>query len=229
MGIAGAHYRIKVMTNFRAIPALALISLAASTTPLVAHPHVFAEARLEVVSTGGGSIERLQHVWRFDDLFTTTVILEFDADANGELDDAETDKLTAVITDSISDFNYFLTLTSAGKDFTFKPVDDMRALFEDGQMILFFTAVPDGDVQLADKPSISVYDPTFYTSIEFYDDDAMALKDAPSGCGFEMVVPDVDTALEQNQSTLTEDFFNDPANNDYSKIFATRMEISCAS
>lgn len=218
-----------MMINFRAIPALALVSIAASTTPLAAHPHVFAEARLEVVSNSDGSIERLQHVWRFDDLFTTTVILEFDADINGELDEAETDKLTAVITDSISDFNYFLTLTSDGNDFAFKQVTDMRALFEDGQMILFFTSVPDGDVQLADKTSISVYDPTFYTSIEFYDDDAMALKDAPSGCGFQMVVPDVDKVLEENQSTLTEDFFNDPASNDYGKMFATRMEISCAS
>lgn len=215
------------MISNRALPALALVGLIGSTTSLSAHPHVFAEARLEVVSNAEGSIDRLQHVWRFDDLFTTTVILEFDADANGELDDAETDKLTDVITESISDFNYFLTLTSAGKDFTFKRVNDMRALFEDGQMILFFTSVPDGDVRLADKPSISVYDPTFYTSIEFYEDDAMALKDAPSGCGFEMVVPDVDAILEQNQNTLTEDFFNDPEGNDYSKIFATRMEISC--
>lgn len=225
--MSGKILQSSIMVMSKTIPALALAALAASTIPSGAHPHVFAEARLEVISTDKGTIERLRHVWRFDDLFTTTVILEFDADANGELDDTEIDNLTAVITDSISEFNYFLTLTSAGKDFTFEPVDDMRALFEDGQMILFFTSVPDGEVQLADQPAISVYDPTFYTSIEFYDDDAMALTQAPTGCGFKMVVPDVDAVLEENQSTLTEDFFNDPANNDYSKIFATRMEISC--
>ena len=35
-------------------------------------------------------------------------------------------------------------------------------------------------------------------------------------------------ALSQNQATLTEQFFNDPAGTDMSKIFATRLELTCA-
>lgn len=200
-----------------------------ATTVSYAHPHVFAEAKLEVTVTNNGTIEALRHVWRFDELFTATVMLEFDNNADGVMDDAETDALTAVITESIADFNYFLDLSVGSKSYSFQQVDDMRALFDDGQMIILFTAKPDGTVTLADKPHVSVYDPTFYTSIEFYEDDAMALIDAPAGCSHEMVIPDIDAILAESQNTLTEDFFNDPAGNDYSRMFATRMEISCES
>nr|WP_281004529.1 DUF1007 family protein [Oceaniradius stylonematis] len=43
-----------------------------------------------------------------------------------------------------------------------------------------------------------------------------------------MVIPDPDEAIAQNQDTLTEAFFNEPDGNDWSKIFATRMEVRCS-
>lgn len=216
------------MKSFARTFALAAIVAGGTATQTGAHPHVFAEARLEVVAAADGSIERLRNVWRFDELFTSTVLLEFDTDADGTMSEAELDALTALITDSISDYNYFLSLSVEGQEYGFSPVDDMKALFDGGQMTLLFTAAPDTRVMLASNPAISVYDPTFYTSIEFYEDDAMAIIDAPGGCTHAMVVPDIDAVLSQQQDTLTEDFFNDPEGNDYSQMFATRMEISCA-
>ena len=55
----------------------------------------------------------------------------------------------------------------------------------------------------------------------------MVLIDAPEGCGHQMVIPDPEEAIAQNQDSLTEAFFNDPEGNDWSKIFATRMEVRC--
>jgi ABC-type uncharacterized transport system substrate-binding protein len=50
----------------------------------------------------------------------------------------------------------------------------------------------------------------------------------PKGCKSTVVRPDPDQAIAQNQATLTEAFFNDPAGTNMSKIFATRLEIECA-
>jgi ABC-type uncharacterized transport system substrate-binding protein len=49
----------------------------------------------------------------------------------------------------------------------------------------------------------------------------------PSDCSRTVVRPDPDEAIAQNQSKLTDAFFNDPAGTDMSKIFATRLELDC--
>jgi ABC-type uncharacterized transport system substrate-binding protein len=49
-----------------------------AATPAHVHPHVFAEARLEVDVDPAGTVTALRHVWRFDDVFSSTVLVEFD-------------------------------------------------------------------------------------------------------------------------------------------------------
>ncbi|MEM0900378.1 MAG: DUF1007 family protein [Pseudomonadota bacterium] len=217
------------MTSVRTfLPLLAGVFSFVSLTIANAHPHVFAEARLEVVSNAEGEIQRLQNVWRFDELFTATVIFEFDLDGDNQLNEDEASELAKVITESLADYDYFLEVKTDDGNVSVQPVTDMRTMFDGPQMILFFTAKPSETVILADAPQISVYDPTFYTSIEFYEDDAMEIQGGPSTCEHDMVIPDIEAILAQSQDTLTEEFFNDPAGNDYSRMFATRMEISCA-
>ena len=46
---------------------LAIAAVLASTSAASVHPHVFAEARLDVVVNPDGTVKSLQHVWRFDD------------------------------------------------------------------------------------------------------------------------------------------------------------------
>jgi ABC-type uncharacterized transport system substrate-binding protein len=55
----------------------------------------------------------------------------------------------------------------------------------------------------------------------------MAVEGLPDTCTRQVIRPDPDTALAQNQKTLTEAFFNDPAGTDMSKIFATKLELDC--
>jgi len=197
-------------------------------TPAFSHPHVFAEARLEVVSLPNGQLDELRHVWRFDELFTSTVIFEFDQNMNNKLDGAELAEVADVVTNSIADFGYFQSVLVQGEEMAIAPVDDMLVDVVGGQLIMLFTSRTKATVDLADNPSFSVYDPTFYTSIEFYTDDDMQLVNAPSGCGFEKVVPDPDEAIAQNQQSLTDAWFSDPEGNDLSRIFATRMEVRCS-
>ena len=42
----------------------------ASTGPASVHPHVFAEARLDVIVNPDHTVKSLRHLWRFDDLFS---------------------------------------------------------------------------------------------------------------------------------------------------------------
>ena len=206
----------------------ATLSATFCATAALAHPHVFAQARMELKSTPDGHIGELRHVWRFDELFTSTVILEFDADKDGALGDAELDEVANIVAGSIAEFNYFQNVEVNGKDIGFKKVEEMTVGVEDGQLILLFATMPIEPVKLMDEPKIGIFDPTFYTAIEFYSESDMVLIDAPEGCAHKMIVPDPDEAIAQNAQSLTEAFYDTASENDMNKILATRMEVSCS-
>lgn len=199
---------------------------ALAVMPAFAHPHVFAEARLEV-AVAEGNVKALRHVWRFDDLFSSTVLFEFDQNRDLQLDAEELDMVGAVIHESLAEFDYFQFVTSNGKDVEMKAPERIMALFEDQQLMIVFESLPAEPLPLDGDLHFGVYDPTFYTAIDFYDDDNLVVAAMPEACTKEVVRPDPDEAIAMNQQSLTDAFFNEPGGVDYSKLFATRLELSC--
>ncbi len=205
----------------------ALTLLVSAANPARVHPHVFAEARLDVVVGPDQTLQALQHVWRFDDLFSSTVLVEFDANKDLKLDDEELEEVGKVVHASLAEFNYFQFVTRDGKDMKMKAPDRLIAMMEDQQLIILFESTPEAPVPLSGKLQFGVYDPTFYTAIDFVDDNALVVETLPASCKRAVVRPDPDEAIAANQSTLTDAFFNDPSGTDFSKIFATRLELTC--
>ncbi len=209
------------------IAALSAAAVAAQATGAAAHPHVFAEARLEVV-TDGKAVTAMRHVWRFDDLFSSTIILEFDKNSDAQLDDAERAAVSKVVKESMSEFNFFQNVSDNGKDVSVKVPEDFKIDVDQNIVTMLFETVPEKPIALAGKVSFGVYDPTFYTSIEFLDDANLVVDGTvPVSCKPAVMRPDPDEALAENQQSLTDAFFNEPDGNDMSKIFATRLEITC--
>ncbi|MDR0253092.1 MAG: DUF1007 family protein [Brucellaceae bacterium] len=196
-----------------------------------AHPHVFAEARLEITISPDRSVEKLAHVWRFDDLFSSTVLMEFDKKGTLKLDSAELNELSTTIDTSIAEYKYFQTVTQDGKDIVMHKPEHLIADLPDNQLIVLFESKPEKPLKLepGHKLSFGVYDPTFYTAIDYLKDEDLVIKGMPDGCTSAVVRPDPDEALAQNQESLTQAFFDEAAamTNDVSKFFATRIEITC--
>lgn len=211
----------------RAVETATTLAALAVAAPAFAHPHVFAEARLDISVTDNGNVEALRHVWRFDDLFSSTVLVEFDSNQNLELEPEELEEVASVVFESLAEFNYFQVVTAQGRDVDLEAPRRMMADFVDEQLILLFETKPQEPLPLEGKISFGVYDPTFYTAIDFTEDSYLTVQNMPEGCGSEVVRPDPDEAIAQNQETLTDAFFNEPGGNNLSKIFATRLEIRC--
>lgn len=210
-----------------AILASAATAFLASTGPASVHPHVFAEARLDVMLNPDNTVKSLRHLWRFDDLFSSTVLMEFDKNSDLKLDDAELKEVANTIYTSLAEYGYFQIVTANGKDVKMKPPAHLMANYDNDQLIVLFESEPEQPLKLSGKIDFGVYDPTFYTAIDFTEDANMAVADLPQMCTREVIRPDPDTAIAQNQSTLTDAFFNDPTGTDMSKIFATRLELNC--
>lgn len=196
-------------------------------TPARLHPHVFAEARLDVALNPDGTVKNLRHLWRFDDVFSSTILLEFDANSDLQLDTSELDTVAGVVKESIAEYDFFQSVTANGKPVPMAPPETLIADFQDNQFIILFESAPAKPLRLAGKLAIGVSDPTFYTAIEFLEDTHMKVEGESDGCSSAVIRPDPDEAIAQNQQTLTEEFFNDPTGNDISKLFATRLELTC--
>jgi ABC-type uncharacterized transport system substrate-binding protein len=212
----------------RVVTSLAVLgTLLASTMPARVHPHVFAEARLDVVIGSDNKVQALQHVWRFDDLFSSTVLVEFDANKDLKLDEKELEEVGNTVHASLAEFNYFQMVTQDGKDVKMVAPDRLIATLQDNQLIILFESKLAEPLPLNGKLEFGVYDPTFYTAIDFVDDANMATENLPPACARSVIRPDPDEAIAANQSTLTDAFFSDPTGTDFSKIFATKLELNC--
>ncbi|WP_322987662.1 DUF1007 family protein [Hoeflea sp.] len=207
-----------------------LAAIAALIAPSIAlaHPHVFAEARLEVETTADGYVSELRHVWRFDEVFSSSVMLDFDMDGNFELDAGELAKISELVTDSLSEFDYYTTLTVNGVDAAFTLPEAIKVAFQDGQLLMFFAEVPSDKLPLKGKIAIGVYDPTMYAALDFMNDADMAVTGSSAAtCARAVIRPDPDEIIAQNQDSLTEAFYDTTTSNDLSKLLATRLELTC--
>lgn len=213
--------------TIRALLAAFVAGPALAPAVALAHPHVFAEANLEIAVDAAGNVEALRHVWRFDDLFSSTVLIEFDTNANLTLDTAELEQVGKVIHESLAEFGYFQFVTVDGRDIEMQPPERIIADFQDSQLIILFESRPTAPLKLAGTTGFGVYDPTFYTAIDFFEDENLTVSGLPTGCTRAVVRPDPDEAIALNQQSLTDAFFDDPSGNDMSKIFATRLELTC--
>lgn len=214
------------MTRFRTIIALAF-AIAIIPSQVRVHPHVFAEAKLNVEIDGTGTVSKLSHVWRFDDIFSETVIFEFDKDADGKISTAEQAEVSKTIVESIGEYNYFEAVIDNGKEVKMAKPSDLLASFDGKTLVVSYSNAPAEPLKIAGKVSFGIYDPTFYTAIDFVDDSDLKVAGFPTSCKSAVVRPDADEALAQNQGSLTDAFFNDPQGTDMSKIFATRIELTC--
>ena len=210
------------------LPACTLAALTAFTVPAEVHPHVFAEARLDVVlNPDHQSVKSLRHVWRFDELFSSTVLMQFDKNADLKLDDSELKDVADTIFQSLAEFDYFQLVTVDGKDVHMNAPSHLIANMDGDQLVVAFESQPATPIKLSGTIDFGVYDPTFYTAIDFTSDDLLTVDGMPSTCTKAVIRPDPDTAIAQNQKTLTQAFFTDPTGNDLSKIFATKLELTC--
>ena len=86
----------------------------AFATPALSHPHIFAEARVEIVATDDGMLKELRNVWRFDDIFSSSVLMDFDKNSDLKLDHGELSEIADTIRDSLGDYGYFTFITKDG-------------------------------------------------------------------------------------------------------------------
>ena len=172
-------------------------------------------------------VTALRHVWRFDDIFSATVITEFDKNGDNTLDAGELEEVGTVIRQSTAEYDFFQAVTVNGRPAPMAPPPVIATDLQDGRLLVFFESRAMPPLPLTGTLSFGVFDPTFYTAIDFQNDSDMVAEGLPGKCSRAVVRPDPDKLIEENADKLDQYFYDTTDVTDPSGIFATRLEISC--
>jgi ABC-type uncharacterized transport system substrate-binding protein len=79
-----------------------------------AHPHVFIDNRVTFLFAGK-KLVGFRENWLFDDVFSDQLMQEYDADGDGKISPAESDKLGHDTLPNLAQFHYFTYIWADGK------------------------------------------------------------------------------------------------------------------
>lgn len=209
-----------------------ILGLVTAATSATAHPHVFVEPHVEIVGNAAGTMTAIRNVWRMDELFSSSVVVDFDKNANGALDPDELDAVGETVRTSIAEWSFYSFVEMDGRDVDLVPPEKMHTLYQDGQLIFFFEMPLKDPIDLAEhKVKVSNFDDSFYVAFNFEDADDFQLIDLPAGCSKKIYVPDEDEGAKNWMNTIaglgTDEAVPQDQANVYADILATRLEVSC--
>lgn len=133
--------------------------------PLLSHPHVFIDNRIWVIFNDKG-LKGFKHEWGFDEMFSSTIIEEFDLDADGKFNEKEIKRVETGAFSNLKEHNYFTDININGQQFKIKEFKDFQAKIDSGTMIYeFFIPCEVTASRLIQEVKIAVYDPSYFVQI----------------------------------------------------------------
>ncbi|GGF04942.1 DUF1007 family protein [Stappia taiwanensis] len=187
---------------------VALLALLVPGTQALAHPHVFVEARAEIVFDEAGRLSAVRHVWRFDEAFTAFAVQGLDADGDGTLSREELQPLAQINVESLAEYDFFTFLYKGEDEVAFGDPVEYWLDFYGGRLTLFYT-LPLKQEMITDASSLTldVFDPTYFVAFEMTPDTPFSMVDAPATCTLTFTPPpklDEGTAMALSQIPATE-------------------------
>ncbi len=187
-----------------------------------AHPHIFVDTALRLVTDEAGQITGVEVSWTYDELYSLLVLedMELDDDYDGVLTEAELKTLHGFDMNWVAGFAGDLYASDGADDLALGPPQPRDTAFEDGKIVTrHYRALEAGPV-----PTITLraYDPTFYTAY-----DLTGGVHAPEGCNVAIDRPDLDAAyavVEEKLKDLPPDPDDYPAVGD---LFADTVRVTC--
>lgn len=172
-----------------------------------AHPHVFIESNLEIFRDDNGKAAELRHVWRFDAVFSSSIVVDFDKNTNNALEVEELEAIATTIKTNLKEYDYFTAVKLGNEEVELDLPKLFFADYQDGQLILIVVMTLKTPIDIVGKQfSVSVSDPSYYVAVEFSDKNSIEVTGGGGKCKSSIEVPDFDTLYSQNPEVFENDF-----------------------
>ncbi len=215
------------MPTFRLIMlALAALVGLGLTRPASAHPHVTVETEARLVFDAQGQVVGLEHVWTFDEMYSSFALQGLDTNRDGQYSREELAELTQINVENLAQQKFFTVMRHERRFVSFATPRDAWGEVKDGKLILHFTAPIATPFKGAGRPmTVEIYDPDFFVAFTPAEGEPMRLVSAPTECRIDYVPP---RGGAVNPGTLSESFFqslNSSAN--FGQQFAGKFTVLC--
>lgn len=221
------------MNAFRRPALFALAALVGGLAAPVAaaHPHMFFDARAELLTNGAGDLSGLRVAFIVDEFNTLYTIGELgvDQDGDGELTTEDQEVVANGLTIGLGAYEFFTDLKVNGARVALPDPSGVAVLLQSGRLAMRLDfALPTPTPLAGATIDLALYDRTYFTEVRT--NAAPTLAETPAACEV-MFEPFVATeALAETQlmlSRLARDDF--PENRDVGKLFADHTTVKCAS
>ncbi|MCW4116133.1 DUF1007 family protein [Aurantimonas sp. MSK8Z-1] len=213
----------------------AAVVTALSAAPALAHPHVFVDATVAITGDGRGHLASITNSWWMDEIFSSSVIPDFDKNANGKLDEDELAAVGEQVRKSIAEWEFYTFVRKDGTPVAMNPPSVLNVAWSDktGKLQFRFTMTPKAPVDLkAAQLSVFDFDKSYFVAFNFAGPQSFVLRDMPKGCKKSLEMPTKDqaaTAWMNYLSTLSVDD-TAPVPEDgvnFSEVLSTKAQIDC--
>jgi ABC-type uncharacterized transport system substrate-binding protein len=200
--------------------------------PAAAHPHVWIQARSDVVFDDKGMIVALNHEWTLDEAYTETAVDGLDVNHDGVYGPEELAPLTKENIDSLKEYAYFTAMKAGTAPVAFGDVTEAGQLWSNKQLKLHFRLPLKTPLDpRKQRVFYRVYDPGFFISIEFSGKQAVSGVGAmPGDCRVELQEPDSDQQTADTKAMLATKGvdWQAPPEEDFGAMFAQPVVVLCA-
>jgi ABC-type uncharacterized transport system substrate-binding protein len=176
------------LTRFAVGGLVALFALLIPLATALAHPHVFVDAKAELVFDTQGRLTGIRHVWTFDPAFSAFAVQGLDKNHDGKLSADELAPLAKTNVTSLNRYSFFTILTIDGKKMPLKFPDVYFLRWQGNHLTLFYQLPLKQPAAVQQKATLEVYDPEYFVAFTF-DKDPVTLFQAPPGCHAEYHPP----------------------------------------
>lgn len=217
------------------LPYLAAAVALSGTSVASAHPHVFVEPKLEITATKDGHLQSLHNVWMMDELFSSSVIPDFDANADGKLEKDELAAIGKQVAGSIVEWSYYTFVRKGDVVMEMVGPPTLNVTFDEKRSMLRFdfTMKPKAPLDLRNGDvSFSNFDETYFVAFDFKGASDFTVKNMPKGCHYDMSAPSPDEAAKSWMATISAIPADATVPADgikFSQVLSTKFRILCAS
>ncbi len=193
------------------------------------HPHVFVDATIDIIRDEQGNFTQLRQVWVFDEIFSTTLVYDFDEDGDGKLGKEEIKIINDTVKASIADYDFYTAIRVNGKPYSFYEPSEFFTYYDDeNRLVMVVTIEPEKPYDFSSGPlRFSASDTSFYVAFAF-ESDSVKVEGGKGTCKTSVEHPDFDKLYAENSLSLTEAFFEDPSNTaSFGDEFYSWAEITC--
>ncbi|MGH6875638.1 MAG: DUF1007 family protein, partial [Aestuariivirgaceae bacterium] len=199
--------------------------------PAAAHPHIWIEARSDVVFDDKGMIVALNHEWTMDEMYTEAAIEGLDVNRDGLYAPDELEALTKENIDSLKEYAYFTAMKAGTEPIAFGDVTDAGQQWNSKRLKLHFRLPLKTPVDpRKQKVFYRVYDPGFFIAVEFPGQEAVSSLGAmPKACRVELQEPVSDQQTADTKTMLATKGveWQAPPEEDFGAMFAQPVVILC--